>query len=743
MRSFFVKIKKIQFADAEKSGYYIFLGTVYKRVKKTRELKPTPENVACTGTFISLYPGDILEVSAELWEHPKYGEQYNVLTYHRILPGTIEEIQKFLIARGAGLGIAKAKKLTEAYGLDTLSKIVADPNALDIVKLSESAKNKLHKDLVENQDFENLLIMLRNFGVNPIYAPLLYSEYGNLAVAKLKENPYFPFLSGLWPFSISDSIHAQLGKGIDTSERIYACVYGAIMWDSSSGGNLFIEESKLRSITHAFLAQAHASYDKNYEFSKESFDHVVDMLLEQGRVITDPTYNSLYLSNNLSNERKIAEQLKRLVQSPKRYFVRSADISSFLVGYESKTGIKLASQQKEAVNMALTSPVSIITGGPGTGKTHTIRTIIAALKELCPDAIIQICAPTGKASIRAEEMSGLPASTIHRMLKLFQRDKELKNEELECDFLIADEYSMVDAYLCGRLFQCAASFDRIIIVGDYNQLPSVGPGLVLRDFITCGRIPVTELKQVFRQAKQSRIIKNSSRIIHANGKETINLVVSKKQNGDFYFLETESVTDIRQKIQKSVCKLKKKYNLGINDIQILSPVRKTALGTESLNTLFQEIFSPSNIAPSIELGEKVFCLGDKVIHTKNNAELDVYNGEVGYITQLHYKTDKMLTVEYPDGKIIDYSLSMLDDLELAYALTVHKSQGSEFPVVIIPVHESILYGFNKQVFYTALTRAKRMVILVGTKDAISRALHNESAISDRRSHLVDRLTDLL
>lgn len=743
MRKFLIKASKIQFSDPDKTGYYIFLGTVYKKSKKTGELKPTPEKVCCTGTFISLYPGDIFEVSAELWEHPKYGEQYKVQTYHRILPGTVEEIQKFLMARGSGLGIAKAKKLTEAYGLDTLSQIISNPNALDIVKLSEETKRKLHKELIENQDFENLLIMLRTYGVDPIYAPLLYSEYENLVVAKLTENPYLPFLSGLWPFSISDSIHAQLGKAVDTKERIYACIYGAILWDSSAGGNLYVEEKNLRTITHAFLVQAHTSYDKDYEFTQESFNRVLDLLLEQGRIIIDSIYNGLYLSNNLINEKKIAEQLKRLMQSPKRYFIQPADILTFLSSYEARTNLKLADKQKAAVNMALTSPVSIITGGPGTGKTHTIRTLISALKELCPDASIQICAPTGKASIRAEEMSGLPASTIHRMLKLFQRDQELKSEELECDFLIADEYSMVDAYLCSRLFQAAASFTRIIIVGDYEQLPSVGPGLVLRDFITCGRIPVTELKQVFRQSKQSRIIKNSFRIIHTKGNAPINLALSKKPNGDFYFLEAESTTEIRQKIQKSVYKLKKAYNLGINDIQILSPVRKTALGTESLNNLFQEIFFPSNIAPSIELGEKVFRLGDKVIHTKNNAELDVYNGEVGYITQLHYKTDKMLTVEYPDGKIIDYSLSMLDNLNLAYALTVHKSQGSEFSVVIIPIHESILYGLNKQVFYTALTRAKKMVILVGTKSAISYGLHNESVISERRSHLVDRLLDML
>lgn len=739
MRNFYVKIQKIQFSDSENSEYYIFTGIIHKKAKKTGELKPTPEKVVCTGNFVSLYPGDVFEVSADLFDHPKYGEQYRVLTYHRILPGTIEAIQKFLMVRGTGLGLAKAKKITDTYGLDSISTIISNPAALDIVHLSDSAKTKLRQDLVENQDFENLLIFLRTYGVDPLYASLLYKEYGSLVVAKLNDNPYLPFLSKIWPISISDSIHAQMGKGINTKERVYACVYGAILWDSTSGGNLYIESDQIPVITQEFLEQAKISYDKGFHFSKEEYDNVIDELQEQGKITIDPVYNSVYLCSNLTNERKITEQLVRIMQSPKRCAIQKSDILQFLQDYEARTNLKLAGRQKDAVAMALTNPVSIITGGPGTGKTHTIRTVISALKELVPDAVIRICAPTGKASIRAEEMSGIPASTIHRMLRLFQRDKELKSEELECDFLIADEYSMVDAFLCSRLFSAAASFTRIIIVGDYNQLPSVGPGLVLRDFISCGKIPVTELTTVFRQQKESKIIKNASRIIQAADDAPIKLAFSKRPNGDFYFLETESTTEIREKIQKSVYKFRKKYHFGIGDIQILTPVRKTSLGTESLNTLFQEIFCPSGITPTIELGEKNFRLGDKVIHTKNNADLDVYNGEVGYITALHYKADKMLTVEYPDGKIIDYSLSMLDHLELAYALTVHKSQGSEFPVVIIPVHESILYGLNKHVLYTALTRARKIVVFVGTREAISQGLRNEATIGDRRSHLIDRL----
>ena len=452
---------------------------------------------------------------------------------------------------------------------------------------------------------------------------------------------------------------------------------------------------------------------------------------------------SIYLAFNYSNENRIAKELERLSNSAKATFFVPKVISDFLVDYEKSTGIALADEQRQGVISALTSPVSVITGGPGTGKTHTIRTIIACAKALEPGINIKVCAPTGKAAVRASDMSGLPATTIHRMLQLFNPSAHVGAEELNCDILIADEFSMVDAYLCSRLFIAAASHTRIIMVGDYNQLPSVGPGLVLRDFIRSGKIPTVKLTTVFRQAQASRIVRNSYAIINQQDGKPIILNFAKKPKDDFYFIEAESISEIRKTIQRSVHRLKNKYGYNLADIQILTPVRKTPLGADSLNLLFQEEFLPSSTTPSVEVLDREFRLGDKVIHTKNNSELDVYNGEVGFVERLNFLPENMLTVRFSTEKSVNYSLSDLEQLDLAYGLTVHKSQGSEFPVVIIPVHETILHGLNKNLLYTALTRAKKMVILIGSKQALSAGMRNEENIGERRSMLVQKIQDIL
>lgn len=742
MRRILIRVRKIMFAQKD-DHYYVFMATVYKVSKKTGLRKPTREVVTCTGRFISLYEGDLFYVEAQKREHPMYGEQYQILVFNRVEPGTIEEIQKFLIQRGKGLGIQKAKIVTEHYGLETLQRIAEDETALDIIKIPEGVKKAVRQDILANRTFEELLMFLQMHHIDNIYSTPLYRKYETAVVSKLQDNPYAPYLDGIWDFRLSENLHASLGLVYNTPQRLCCLVLAAIRWDSENGGNLFLPEDLLESTLSAFLRQIHSPYLISQKFTQDEIAAALAMLQEYNMVAEDRTVSpvNIYLPNNLANENRIAKELKRLKTEPKRICFTRQDIDQFLKQFEMKQ--PLAPEQREGVRTALTSPISLMTGGPGTGKTHTIRTIISCVQTLEPRAEIRVCAPTGKAAVRTEEMSGLPASTIHRMLRLFRHGEQLGAEELDCDILIVDEYSMVDAYLCSKLFTAAASHTRVILVGDYNQLPSVGPGLVLRDFIHSGKIDTIRLTKVFRQAEQSRIIKNAYAIINQTADKPIPIKCSKRKKGDFYFIEASTIPEIRSKIQSSVQKLKRDYHYPISDIQILTPVKKTPLGSNALNLLFQEEFLPAASTPSVSNLEKEFRLGDKVIHIKNNAMLSVFNGEVGYVKTLDYASDHMLTVEYPDNKLVDYSLKDMDELDLAYGLTVHKSQGSEFPVVIIPVHESILHGLNKNLLYTALTRAKDMVIIIGSKNALSIGMRNEENIGARRSMLVQKINNLI
>ena len=744
MRKMLVRVTKIQFhKDLEQ--YYVFSGTVYKIDKKTGLRKPTTEKVTCTGLFRSLYEGDLFELDAIKYEHKLYGEQYKIIISNRVDPGTIEEIPKFMIQRCKGLGPTKAKAITDKYGLDTLQKIAKDISALDCINLKVGEKLHLQSEIVDNLAFEDLLMFLNIHHIDSVYSTILYKKYGVDSVSVLTDNPYTPYLDNLWAYRYSENLHFSLGRPYNTPERKHYLVLAAIHWDSENGGNLYIPKDIVKATVERFQRAIHSPYLKDKSLTEEDVEESLEMLERFSMILRDNTTTtpSIYLAFNYANENRIANELERLSNGTKVTFFVPKTISDFLEDYEKRTGIELAYEQRQGVISALTSSVSVITGGPGTGKTHTIRTIIACAKELEPGVNIKVCAPTGKAAVRASEMSGLPATTIHRMLQLFNPTAHVGAEELNCDILIADEFSMVDAYLCSRTFIAAASHTRIIMVGDYNQLPSVGPGLVLRDFIRSGKIPTVKLTTVFRQAKMSRIVRNSYAIINQKAGEPINLHFAKKPKDDFYFIEAESISDIRKTIQRSVHRLKNKYGYNLSDIQILTPVRKTPLGADSLNLLFQEEFLPAATTPSVEILDREFRLGDKVIHTKNNSELGVYNGEVGFVKRLNFLPENMLTVSYSTEKSVNYTLSELEDLDLAYGLTVHKSQGSEFPVVIIPVHETILHGLNKNLIYTALTRAKKMVILIGSKSALSAGMRNEENIGERRSMLVRKIQDLL
>lgn len=740
MRKMLLRVQKIRF-QSEKSNYKVFLADVYEVSKKTGQKKQTREKITCTGQFVSLFVGDFLTVEAEKADHPTYGEQYEVSSFHREEPGTIEEIQKFLMSRGKGLGIVKARAITDRYGLDTLQKIAQDPTALDPFSLPDKTKQSVREEILNNGEFEKLLMFFQIHHIDNLYSNLIYKKYGEDSIEHLTDNPYAPFIDGIWNFQESERLHASLGYPYNTKMRLVYGLLAAIRWDSEYGGNLFIPEDMVEEAAATFFLYCKSPYSAKAMFTAEEIEAGLAELENMRLILVDRTSkpSCIYLDYNQYHEEKIALGVRRLTYEFKRILFQKADIEAFLTQYEQKYHVALATKQKEAVITSLISPISIITGGPGTGKTYTINLILACIKALAPKAITKVCAPTGRAAIRAEELSGISASTIHRMLRLYHPQGELGPEELDCDILFVDEMSMTDAFLCNKLFTAVSSNARVIMVGDHHQLPSVGPGLVLRDFIQSGKIAVTKLDMVFRQKGTSLIVSNAHNIIHTDSHVVPVLEFSQNPDGDFRLIEAEDWRDIRFQIQDVVQDLKTRLHYGINDIQILSPVKQTALGTESLNILFQEAYLPAATTPCLTFEDKEFRLGDKVVHTKNNNQWNVFNGEIGTVTSLNFQSDHMLTVSYPNNKDVLYSISMLEELSLAYALTVHKSQGSEFPVVIIPVHESILYGFNRAVLFTALTRAKKKVILIGSKRTLHKAFINDINVGDRRSKLIEKI----
>lgn len=728
-----IQVKKIRCHD-EESKFTIFEATLLTENKKTGHWKESKERYCFIGYFIGIFTHDRFLVNVEKKEHKVYGEEYIILQYQREEPGTLDDIRQFLIHSTPGLGMKRANQILECYGLDTISEIKNNPAALDNFGLRTKAKQNLRQFICENDYFEQILVFLQVYDIDHRYAFPIFKRYGSSALHKMQDSPYSLYLDRIFDFKAADKLSSQLQLPYNSSARIAYSILAYLRFDSEMQGHVYTNRQSLSEKLSKFLS-IKGAYPEQPPIPEEELELGILKLIADDFVVLDEADGDLYLKYNYISEMKIVQRLNCFMSEPKQICYNDSDIAAFLNNYEQEAGFQLAQEQQKAVFAALQSPISILTGGPGTGKTQTINTIISAIKTLTPDARIKLCAPTGKAAIRMSEVCNLQSSTIHRMLHLGVIDKELGLSELECDFLLIDEFSMVDIYICYRLFLAVSPTARIIIVGDYEQLPSVGPGLVLRDFIQSELITVTKLDQVFRQNSKSRIIKNAHAIIHQTSGESIQLCLSKKPGGDFYYIEETSPSKIRKLIVSSIQKLEKDYHYPLSAIQVLSPIRSRDLGVDRLNSQLQEVFNSNGLSYNLENCE--FRIGDKVMHIKNNYDLNVFNGESGTITNVGYALEKAVLVKYPD-KEIWYSSEDLDQLELSYAATVHKSQGNEYPVVILPVHETIQAGLNKNLIYTALTRAKNMVIIIGSRSAMSFGLRH-TATMQRNSKLVKRM----
>ncbi len=688
--------------------------------------------ITCTGTLPFVNPGESLTVMGGWYHHPSYGKQLKMTGFLRPEPGGAAEILNFL-ASGIIPGVrrATAEKLVGRFGADTLRVIEDTPERLAEIKgISENRAFEIRNAYLETKDLEQLIMFMQKHGLATGYAMRLYEQFGSRAVEKLEKNPYLlcEKIAGIG-FKTADNVARSLGIMPEDENRLRAGVRHTLTYNAFSGG-------------HTYLPRQILVHSAAYLLGAENIavENALVSLLASGALIsaTIGEDEGIFLPELYYAEHNLGEKLMAMTKKTKEAdFSLISQIETDIKVLEMEQGITLAPMQKEAIITGLTSGFSIITGGPGTGKTTIIRFLIEAL--LRSKKKIALCAPTGRAAKRMSELSGCEAKTIHRLLEVsFSEDDSLlrafakdETDPLDEDVIIVDEASMADVLLLEALTAAIKPKGQLILVGDSDQLPPVGAGDALRDIIASGKVPVVRLDTVFRQAEESMIVQNAHRI--NRGEEP----VYNQKDKDFFFISVQDAEDIATTVADLVRnRLPKAYGFDpMRDIQVISPMKKTTAGVTHLNHLLQAALNP----PQKGLKERVSTLrtlreGDKVMQIKNNYDLPwetldgkkegigVYNGDIGTVEMIE---PEGVTVVFDGERRTLYKPMMLEELELAYAVTVHKSQGSEFPAVVMPVFHGVPQLMTRNLLYTAVTRAMKLVVLVGQKSAASTMIDND------------------
>lgn len=717
-------VDKILYHDQETN--FTIIKTTFK--KYSSKFVPTSETIV-KGHFVSLFVDDEYEGIGHWVRDAIYGWQFVLETHKRVLPSTEKGLRAFLTKFVKGIGTKTANAIVDTYGSETLKKIEEGwENIANVKGIGKKKAMLIHNKYMEHKHYENVAMFVLMNGGGYKTCLKVYEAFGQHAVSKISENPYSLCKIDKIGFLTADKFAKNLGFSYDSQDRIKEAILFYIDQQMQQKGHLYIEKDAIYKEINAFL-EKNSAFEGTHELSKDKIDMALKGL--EGKVVIekDEDGERVYLQFFNFIENRIVLLLERLIKQEKTPIAHFSQIQSFINDYE-KTGFKFAEAQKEAIFMALQSGFSILTGTPGTGKTQTINSIIKCIQSVKKDANILLAAPTGKASKRVTELTGMEAKTIHRLIGLGMEDKE-EELEVESDILIVDEASMIDAYVFYKMLNAISNDTRVLIVGDYEQLPSVGAGLILRDLIASEKIPTTRLTQIFRQAQESQIVMNAHAIIRED-EQLLSFDVSKK---DCYWIETHAKLRVQEKIIGSIERLITSKRFTLDEIQVLTPIRKGELGTADLNRLIQEKFNKRtiskreyNISPIL-----VFREGDKVMQTVNNYDLDVFNGEVGKIASIEDGADGLIiTVDFGD-KEVEYDEIQVEELELAYAISIHKSQGSEFKCVIMPVHESQEFMLNKNLIYTGLTRAKEMATMIGQRDVMNQVIKkNDNTIRNSR-----------
>lgn len=698
-------------------------------------LKLSPEKLSTqiTVTLNGIAPliGQLLEIEGEWVKHPKFGQQFKATTYKTVAPTEISGIEKFL-ASGAinGIGPAMAKKIVAEFGEKTLEIIAKSPNELlKVPGIGKKTAEKISASYLEQSELTEIMVWLENHGISNTYAGKIFAKYGSFAIDIMEKDIYrlFQDIEGIG-FLTADKLAFNLGIQRENKRRIISGIDYALM-QLCNNGHCCIPEMALVDKTAKILQ---VNNQIIFTILKERIDNgSLNTEVVGGETLIYPPY--LYYA-----EKKVAMRLLQLQQATEP--LSEDNLSLFIKVWEKDNQIQLAQKQKEAIKACLHHGVLVLTGGPGTGKTTVIKGILSILK--AQGLKIRLAAPTGRAAKRLSETTGQKALTIHRLLEannLVQDDnlqlgfsKDI-DDQLDADVIILDEVSMVDIVLMHHFLNAVPDGCRIILVGDTDQLPAVGPGSVLKDIIRSQKIPAIRLDEIFRQAQTSMIIQNAH-IINAG-----RLPDLRKQYSDFVFYELNDDTSITQKILDLCTKDLPHEGFDVlKDVQVLSPMHRFLCGVENLNLMLQEQLNPKKNQDELKYSSQTFRVGDKVMHIRNNYQKNVFNGDIGFIQDIN---NEKLTVDYFDH-IVTYEKNELNELTLAYASSVHKSQGSEYKVVIIPLSTSHYIMLQRNLLYTAITRAKQKVIIIGSKKALMTAVQSNRT-QKRYTLLAERLAHKL
>ena len=709
------------------------------------------EEITCVGTFRYINEGEYATLKGHFTVHPSYGEQLSVEEYEIKVPEDKAAIGRYL-GSGAikGVGPALADRIVRRFGEDTFRIIEEEPERLSQVKgISERMAMEIASQLEDKKDMRKAMIFLQKYGISMQLSVKIYEKYGQEMYNIIKYNPYklADDIHGVG-FKIADEIAMKAGISADSDFRI-KCGILYVLTQAGGSGHAYLPMEELKARTEELLTILNGNFDK----------FITDLIIEKRVVVKDINgAKAVYASDYYYTELSIAVKLKDLNikdNVSEDMIIRKID------RLQTDTGLMLDELQRQAVIEAANSGILIITGGPGTGKTTTINMIIKFFEEEGMD--ILLAAPTGRAAKRMTEATGVEAQTIHRLLELSggpdddnissaMRFERNENNPLEADVVIIDEMSMVDMFLMNSLLKAVAVGTRLILVGDINQLPSVGPGNVLKDIIHSMRFNVVKLTKIFRQANLSDIVVNAHRInegqmIRLDNKSRDFLLVRRT---DANAVINAMITLVREKLPKYV-------DAKVFDIQVMTPMRKGMLGVERLNRILQQFLNPeSSDKEEKEYGDGLFRQGDKVMQIKNNYQTEweirgrnkiavergtgIFNGDIGIIRAINNYTE-LMEVEFDEGKFVTYSFKQLDELELAYAVTIHKSQGSEYPAVVMPLLSGPRQLMSRNLLYTGVTRAKKCVCIVGVEDAVTDMINNENE-QKRYSGLKERITEI-
>ncbi len=699
-------VERITYQNPE-NGY-----TVIKcRAKSYKDL------VTVVGSAPDVHVGSVLSLEGAWRVDGKYGRQFSAEKWEETLPATVYGIEKYL---GSGLikgvGPKFAKRIVQKFGKDTLEVIEEKPDLLIGVEgIGKVRVERIKASWQEQKEIKNIMLFLQSHEVSTSHAARIFKAYGSESIAIVKENPY-RLADDIWGigFKTADAIAAKLGIEKDRFMRLRSGLLYSLNKLAEDGHCYALREQLVE--TAAGLLEVEAP---ELEITLDEMIRTSDVIKDEGAIYLPPFYFS---------ETGCAKRLIKLLEAERR---KTINIENAMKQVQSQSKIRYDEVQLEAIRRALSSKVMVLTGGPGTGKTTTTLGIISAYQK-CGCKVL-LAAPTGRASKRMSEAAGMEAKTIHRLLEYKPADGYQKNEDspLDGDVLLVDECSMIDIMLMYNLLKAVPEHMTLILIGDTDQLPSVGAGNVLKDIMESECIPVVRLTRIFRQAQDSKIIMNAHRI---NQGAAIDMRGGR--NSDFFFAEEDTNEGIVDRLVR-YCKtnLPNYYHVdALRDIQVLTPMQKGLAGAANLNQVLQEAMNPSG--PALRRGGVQYRLRDKVMQIRNDYDKDVFNGDIGTIARVDLE-ERELTVDF-DGRQVVYDISELDELALAYATTVHKAQGSEYPIVVMPLSMSHFVMLQRNLLYTGVTRAKKILVLIGEKKAVFYAIKNEKT-TERNTKLAERL----